>query len=367
MVHCKKTTHSCLERKSLNLGLFIPMSLDARPLKIWFPALRAGSGADVFTMQLVKGLEMIGHHPILQWFDRRLELCPWVLKKVTVPPAIDLIHANTWQGFAFKRNGIPLVVTEHHSSLHPLLNLYHSGAQKLYHRFFVQRWNRLSYRAADAVVAVSNFCAEPLRKEVPDRLHIIYNGVNIEHFTPGKDWTCNESNRPFRILFVGNPSKWKGFDVLAPLAEILGSEYEILCLGGLRHEHNQKSKERIRYLPRTSHENMPDVYRSVDALIAPTRFENFGYFVLEAMACGLPVVGFARGGTMEQCIHDETALLCEVDDLKALTANIRMLSENEELRIHLSMNARKRMVDFFSEEKCVQSYIKIYQDILAIK
>jgi len=45
------------------------MSIDARPLKIWFPALRCGSGADVFTLQLVKGLEIIWHRPILQSFD----------------------------------------------------------------------------------------------------------------------------------------------------------------------------------------------------------------------------------------------------------------------------------------------------------
>lgn len=340
---------------------------ETRPLRIWLPALRAGSGADIFTIQLSKNLEKLGHQPVLQWFDRRFELCPWLLKKIAPPPSIDLIHTNTWQGFAFKRAGIPLVVTEHHSSMHPLLNLYHSSAQRFYHKFFVQRWNRLSYVSADAVVAVSKFCADPMYKEVPDRLHIIYNGIDIKNFTPREDWIKKEANKPFRILFVGNPLKRKGFDILAPLAEILGEEYEILCLGGLRHEHAKKSKEKIRYLPRTPPEKMPDIYRSVDVLIAPTRFENFGYFVLEAMACGLPVVGFARGGTMEQCIHNETSLLCEVDDLKTLAANIFRLAEDRQLRTRLSKNSRQRIIDLFTEEKCADSYIKLYRMILAHK
>jgi glycosyltransferase involved in cell wall biosynthesis len=334
-------------------------------LNIWLPTLRSGSGAEVFTTRLAKCLEKFGHRPVLQWFDRRFELCPWLLKKIPPPPAIDLVHANTWQGFVFKRAGIPLIVTEHHIALHPLLKTCHSKAQQLYHHFFVQRCTRLSYAAADAVIAVSQFGAESMRGEVRGSLHVIHNGVDTEHFTPEENWPTEESHKPFRILFIGNPSKRKGFDTLAPLAEILGADYEIQCLGGLRHPHARNHGEGIRYLPPISHEQMPDLYRSADILIAPTRFENFGYFILEAMACGLPVAGFARGGTVEQCVHNETALLCDVDDLETLAANIRRLSEDNKLRTRLARNARQRAIDFFPEEKFVRSYITAYQSILA--
>ena len=243
------------------------------PLVIWLPALHSGSGADIFTRRLAHGLEKAGHQPILQWFDRRFEWAPSLLKCAKAPENIDIVHANTWQGFAFKRAGVPLVVTEHHCSLHPWLAEYHSFAQKRYHRHFVQRWNRQSYALADAVIAVSRFCAEPLRPVVGDKLGIIHNGVDTAHFHPSRRAS---PGRPFRLLFVGNPSRRKGSDLLGPLARRLGPDFEVCCLGGLRTAHASGNTGGMRYLPETKPDDMPELYRAADALMAPTRFETFG-------------------------------------------------------------------------------------------
>ena len=328
------------------------------PLVIWLPALRSGSGADIFTRRLANGLEKAGHRPILQWFDRRLEWAPSLLKYAKAPENIDIVHANTWQGFAFKRAGVPLVVTEHHCSLHPLLAKYHSFAQKRYHRHFVQRWNRQSHARADTVIAVSHFCAEPLRSVVGNKLGIIHNGVDTEHFHPIRR---DSPGRPFRLLFVGNPSRWKGSDLLAPLARRLGPDFEVCCLGGLRTAYASGDTGGVRYLPKTKPDDMPERYRAADALVAPTRFETFGYVVLEAMACGLPVIGFARGGTDELCVDGETGLLCAVDDMESLAVNARRLADDSNLRIRLARNARQRAVESFSEKKCVESYLELYR------
>lgn len=335
-----------------------------RPLVIWLPVLRSGSGADVFTARLAHCLEKAGHKPVLQWFDRRLELFPSLLKLARAPESVDLVHANSWQGFAFKRPGVPLVVTEHHSSLHPLLRAYHSGAQAIYHRCCVWRWNRLSYEAADAVVAVSRFCAEPLLSAAGNRLRIINNGVDTAHFRPREDGQTANPHKPFRLLFVGNPSRWKGADLLEPLAQTLGADYEIQCLGGLRRDYVPGPGCRVRALPKRPPGEMPEIYRAADALVAPSRFESFGYAVLEAMACGLPVVGFDRGGTAELCVHGETALLCEVDDLETLAANARLLASDSALRQRLARNARWRALECYTEEKCGQTYAALYREIL---
>ncbi|MDR0379858.1 MAG: glycosyltransferase family 4 protein [Candidatus Accumulibacter sp.] len=333
-----------------------------RPLIIWLPALRSGSGADIFTHRLAASLEKAGHKPIVQWFDRRLELMPSLLKRVRAPENIDVVHANTWQGFAFKREGVPLAVTEHHISLHPLLEKYHSPAQRFYHRHFVQRWNRQSYALASAVVAISSFCAEPLRSVAGEKLRIINNGVDTNRFCPAQEEVIHH---PFRLLFVGNPSRRKGSDLLEPLARRLGPDFEVRCLGGLRCAHASGDTGGVRYLPGTAPDDMPNLYRAADALVVPTRFENFSYVVLEAMACGLPVIGFARGGTAEQCVDGETGLLCEVDDLDALATNARRLAADGALRHRLGKNARQRAVKLYSEERCAMAYVNLYREILA--
>lgn len=335
--------------------------MNTRALTVWLPALQTGSGADVFTLRLAEGLEKAGHRPLVQWLDRRFELCPALLKGVQPPARADLAHTGSWQGFAFKRHGLPLVVTEHHCSVHPLLRQSHSTAQALYHRFCVQRWNRLSYRKADGVVAVSHFAAQPLRALLGEQLQVIHNGVDTARFCPGR----RERSRRFRLLFVGNPSRWKGADLLAPLAAMLGDDFEVCCLSGLRSSWPKGFDAKgLTFLPSVSPMDMPQVYRSVDAVLALTRFETFGYVALEAMACGVPVVGFDTAGTAEVCAGADAAMLGPVDDLDTLAMHVRSLSEDAGLARRLSLNGRRRAEESFGIDRCVASYLKLYEQLV---
>lgn len=333
----------------------------AESLKIWLPALRVGSGSDVFTTRLAEGLERAGHQPLLQWFSRRYELMPWFLSVIPAPEGVDVIHAGSWQGFVFKRPGIPLVVTEHHDSANPELSSHQGALQKIYHRHFVQRCNRKSYSSADALVAVSEFSAAAMRKRLSIDIQVVHNWIDSERFRPGS--LCpGSSSRPFRLLFVGNPSRWKGFDVLPGLSKRLGRGYQISCLGGLRRGYaGRESGSGLSWLPGVAPEKMPEIYRGVDAVLVPTRYETFGYVALEAMACGLPVVGFKSSGTAEVCVHDETALLSPVDDIEKLERNIRRLASDERLRKRLGEAGRARACSLFSEEKAISRYLDIYE------
>jgi glycosyltransferase involved in cell wall biosynthesis len=325
--------------------------------------LRAGSGADVFAIRLAEGLRRAGNEPILEWFDHRYELMPWLLRAARAPENVDVVHAGSWQGFAFARPGIPLVVTEHHCSSHPKLQRYMSPLQCMYHAGFVQRCNRASYAKADAIVAVSDFCASETRRQTDKPVNVIHNWIDADLFSPRVQTT--ELQTPFRLLFVGNPSRRKGFDILEPLARSLGPDFEIQCLAGLRHGDRTRlgAGSMLRLLPTIPEHRMPDVYRSVDAAIVPTRFETFGYVALEAMACGIPVVGFENGGTAEICVNNETALLVPEDDLESLERQIRKLARTPELCAKLGQNGRARAVTVFSEKESVGAYVDTYLSV----
>lgn len=336
--------------------------VQSKSVSVWLPALRSGSGSDVFTLRLAEGLAKAGHRPIVQWFDRRFELVPWLLRVVPVPVGVDVVHAGSWQGFAFKRGSLPLVITEHHCSLHPIWRQYHGAVQSLYHRLCVQRWNRLSYQAADAVVAVSHFSSEPLRRHVPERLQIIHNGIDTQLFSPRK----RPRSGRFRLLFVGNPSCWKGADLLVPLAKALGQDFEVCCLGGLRSSWPAElDGEGLTFLPRCMPEQMPAVYQSVDAVLALTRFETFGYVAVEAMACGIPVVGFDNAGTSEVCLNNETALLGPLDDLGYLVERVRELASDALLHERIGANGRRHVLELFNIESCVNRYVALYRKLLS--
>jgi glycosyltransferase involved in cell wall biosynthesis len=339
-------------------------------LRIWLPAIRAGSGADVFTLRLTEALRRAGHEPWLQWFDHRYELMPWRLKQVVAPPDIDLVHAGSWQGFAFKRPGIPLVVTEHQYVAHPNFAPYRSLPQALYHRFFCERWARHSYAVADAVVTVSEYCAAAMRADMVKPVTVIHNWVDTERFSPAgavieSGHSQTQVGRPFRLLFVGNPSPWKGADTLPSIASVLGKEFEIHCIGGLRASFNMaRLPTNMKVLPRMGPERMVELYRSVDAALIPTRYESFGYVALEAMACGLPVLGFDSSGTAEVCEQGKTAFLTQMDDIQQLAINAQRLAAEPSLCARLGSAGRQRAVKYFGEAQAIAAYLDVYRRVI---
>jgi len=340
--------------------------MNDRSLRVWLPAIRAGSGADVFVLRLAEGLCDAGHEPVVQWFPHRYELMPWRLSAVLAPREIDVVHAASWQGFAFKRSGIPLVVTEHQYVDHPAFAPHRSLSQALYHRGFISPCTRRSYRQADALVAVSYHVADAMQKDGHSPM-VIHNWVDCRKLAPLEPARSGRS-KPFKLLFVGNPSRWKGEDVLSDLASMLGTDFEIHCLGGLRKGFGDTARlpDNMRLLPRVELEQMSRLYQSMDAVLVPTRYEAFGYVALEAMACGLPIVGFNSTGTAELALHGESALLAAVDDVAQLANYVRQLAADHQLCKRLGKAGRQRALTFFDEPMAMTAYLALYRRLIAV-
>lgn len=332
-----------------------------RPLRVWLPAVRAGSGADVFVERLAQGLERWGHEPIVQWFPHRYELTPWMLQNIQPPTGTDIVHANTWQGFAFKRQGIPLIATEHHDVEDPNFGRFRSKLQTFYHRTIIRACLRRSYLTADDLVAVSQYAARVMQARLGRHITYVHNWVDTEQFIPRQSSSlATQPMKPFRLLFVGNPSIWKGADVLPELAKMLGSDFEIRCLGGLRKHITFVARPNVVVLERVSTEQMPRIYHGADAALVTSRYEAFGYVALEAMACGLPVLGFDSTGTSEVCVNGQTALLVPVNDLHSLATQCRALAADRQLAIRLGNAGRARAIRHFNETSGVANYLALY-------
>jgi len=334
----------------------------AGPLKVWLPSIRAGSGSDVFVERLAEGLARREHDPVVQWFPHKYELMPWRLTGIQPPQGIAVVHAASWQAFAFKRPGLPLVVTEHNYVLDPAFAPYRSLAQACYHRLFISECLKRSYRDASVLVAVSHHTANAIRRRVSKDVVVIHNWVDTGLFRPDLTRAPPADARPFKLLFVGNPARWKGADLLPQLALRLGAGFELYCLGGLRNRlHHMSGIGNIRCLDPVSPADMPKLYQSMHAAMVPARYEAFRYVALEGMACGLPVVGFQTTGTQEVCKNGETALLVPLDDLDALAASCRKLAGDAALASRLGDAGRNRAISLFSEEGGVSAYVRVYK------
>jgi starch synthase len=336
-----------------------------RTLKIWLPTIRVGSGTDVFTQRLADALACRGVEVIITWFSRFAELMPDILRYVTPPPGVDIIHANSANAFAFKREGIPLVVTEHHYTLDPAYRPFKSFGQNLYHRSLLASYLRRSYSVADALTTDSFFTTNVLATVAKLQVtRTIPLWIDYEEFSPARSVAPRIEGHPFRLLFVGNASRRKGADVIPELARRLGGGFEIRCTAGLREAAHPNNPDNVFWLGRLSAQQLVAEYRGCDALLVPSRYEGFGYAALEAMACAKPVVGF-RCGAIEEVVADgQTGLLCAIDDIDALEANCRVFASDSIKAVQWGEAGRLRAVTAFTESKAVDAYVDLYRSLV---
>lgn len=331
-------------------------------MKIWLPSIRAGSGSDVFVERLAAALQARGVEVAITWFGHRHELFPSGLARAEMPAGTDIIHANSWNAFAFARKGIPLVVTEHHCVLDPGYRPYKNLAQHLYHRWLVRSWEKRSFAAAQAITVPSRFTARVLASVMGvSPVHVIPNWIDVGHFVPAPAALARER---FVLLFVGNPSRRKGADVLPELMRQLGEGFELRCTGGLRDEAFHAGSAHVRHLGRLSDAGLLAEYQQCDAFVFPSRYEGFGYAPLEAMACGRPVVAFACGAVAELLQDGVQGCLVPVDDVAAMAGAIRRLRDDPALQARMGAAARVH-AGSYAEDVAIDAYLRLYQSLLS--
>lgn len=330
-------------------------------MKVWLPAIRSGTGADVFTLRLQAALEKQGVQAAITWFPLWCELFPERLRWAPIPPGTDLIHVNGWVGGSFVGRGVPVVVTVHHLVHDPAYAPFRSPAQALYHRWHLRSRDLRAILGAQAVTAVSRYVAQTVESFSGRRpVHVIHNWVDVDKYSPAAE---PRPPGPFRLLMVGNRSRRKGVDLLPQLAAALGDGFEIFCTGGLR-DGGAADMPHVHWFGTLSEEELIRRYQECDAVLSLSRYEGFGYAALEGMACGKPVVGFATSGLSEVAVP-ACARLVPVGDIVALSGAIFSLRDNPALYADLANNARRRALDAFSGARSIRAFTALYEKAIS--
>ncbi|HWU71599.1 MAG TPA: glycosyltransferase family 4 protein [Pseudoxanthomonas sp.] len=329
---------------------------------VWFPAIRAGSGVDVFTTRLVRALERSGIRAEIEWLPHRAEYLPWTVPMSAPPFWANIVHVNTWLPARFIPAGLPVVATIHHATHDPAVSASKGLLRRLYHGWWVT-WNeRKAMQRSSHVVAVSVYAGELARRYVHDRpLRIIPNGVDAEVFFPH---TRHECGKPFRLLYVGKWSRLKGVEILAPIMSRLGKDFQ-LDYTGPREGLVVGMPENARNIGRLDGDAaVADAMRNADALILPSATEGFGLVVAEAMSCGLPVVVSDIPALQELVADGASGFRCEVGNVDSFVAAVRRLARDNESRRLMASEARRRAVEGYSLEEMTRKYISLYRECL---
>ncbi len=113
------------------------------------------------------------------------------------------------------------------------------------------------------------------------------------------------------------------------------------------------------------HKDMGHIWRSIDCLVHTAEREPFGRVVVEAMACGVPVIAADACGPSEIIADGHTGLLCKPGDPVSFSRAMLQLVKTPELMRNISSNASQHVYDRFSAESTAESVGRIYEEILA--
>lgn len=201
-------------------------------------------------------------------------------------------------------------------------------------------------------------------------IHLIYNGIDTNLFKPqDKNEVREELGLPKDkkiVLFLADAGKnniWKGWEHAEGLAKSWEKNKDIifLCVGSDGDISNNISF--AGYISDTK--EIAKYYAAADVFIFPSLAENFPLVVLEAMACGLPVLAFGVGGVPEAINHKENGYIAEYRNQEDLNNGLKWLLDlsSEEIKI-ISQNCSERVRDNFSLEIMTKNYLNLYQSIL---
>lgn len=204
---------------------------------------------------------------------------------------------------------------------------------------------------------------------------VIPNGINLDIFHPGNKMHARETlSLPpdkFIVIFSANrlkQSQFKDYNTLHRSLEILaGGNVEILCIAlgdSGAPEFIGKSIE-IRFIPFISDARVvAQYYQAADIYVHPAKAETFGLVIVEAEACGLPVVASAVGGIPELINEGETGYLIPSGDAEIMAEKILKLKEDHILRERMSANASLLAKEKYGDDLMVERYLEFYQSVL---
>ena len=245
----------------------------------------------------------------------------------------------------------PVVLTVH--------DLTHLHYYKLHHRVYYNIFIRPLVKRAASVITVSDFSRQEFISwsGMPqDRVVRIYNGVS-KNFDPAG--LKLEIGRPY-ILYVGNRRSYKNVIGLMKAFSMssLGDRGLVLALSGERDEACQLAEiefgleGKVHYFGFIPEEKLPSVYRGAHALAFVSFYEGFGLPILEAMACGIPVLTSSISSMPE--IAGGAAYLVDPNSVQSIANGLEAVSLDEELRSHLIANGGQRVSDFSWDQTASQ-------------
>ena len=247
-----------------------------------------------------------------------------------------------------------------------------------------------SLRCPDILIAVS----EHLRSEAigygvaASKIHVIPNGVDTSYFRPlSKEESRDALHIPVdskNVLFVGHLIHRKGVDLLIrAFSEVyrLEADARLYIVGGpvastdagwyqdtLSLPGRLGILDRVTFVGPVESHKEPALnlwYNACDVLVLPSRAEGMGMVLMEAMACGKPVIGTGVGGIPNVVTEGENGFLVDPDDPSGLAGAIAQILDDTALARRLGEHGMRQVKASYSWERIADTTTELYRSALS--
>lgn len=256
----------------------------------------------------------------------------------------------------------------------PAIAFYHSDLPRLVRPRFGQTAEQATckylahlYRQFDLVLAPSRAMVEQLHEiGVPDARHQPL-GIDSSVFDPRRRVETLRAHLRLPanarlLVYAGRFTPEKKLHLLIDAVRKLGRPYHLLMIGGGA---DLPRYPQITYIPfKRNQRQLARLLASCDVLVHPGDCETFGLIVLEAMACGLPVVATSGGGVAE-LVDDRTGILAAPNSVDSLAGAIEAVYARK--LAELGANARRKAAEYYDWNEILPQVMRRYQAVLGTR
>ena len=220
---------------------------------------------------------------------------------------------------------------------------------------------------ADCSVVTTKVMREDLISRIPKtkkKVRIIPNYVDVLQFSPTDNF-----EKLFDVIFVGRLSKEKNIESFLEATNI--DTYKVLIIGQgplkeLVVESKNTLKSQITLIDRVPNNKLPYFYNAARIFVISSFYENHPKTLIEAMSCGMAVIGSDSPGIREIIQHEITGYLCGTDS-RSLGYTINKLLNDGDKCYMLGKNARQFAIDNYSLDNISKIEYDLYTEVLNIK
>ena len=345
-----------------------------RQLRPLYIAPIGKGGVDIGINNVTRSVRRAGHEPTLRRLPYLHNFLPFLAPLGLGRQwwrGFDIVQGRSRVAWALKRHDVPLVTTVHHLTTDPLLQPYSSWQQRLFYRLVEYVYDGLSVRRADGVVCVSKYTQQQVALTYNKRdTVVVYDGIDTDVFVPSDDLRRTDHGLPpsdgrIRLLFVGNRTRRKGFDLLPAIMDRLPDDYVLYFTSSFQSVQATEAHPRMIPIGTPDRDGLVAAYQSCDILLFPARVEGFGIVAAEAGACGRPVVTTNASALPEVVDDGRSGFLCHIDDVDDYADKVRRLGQDAELRREMGLHGRDKVTANFGYAQLASGLISVYEQLLS--